>query len=72
MLRIRENQFEAFLPVNDRKITDFIINHLIKESQDLIDRIPYDSLKVMVTNGIARAKKYNLSSLADIGRICNV
>jgi hypothetical protein len=66
MLKIRKEQLAAFLPKNDREIIDFIIKHLQDESPELIDRIPEDGLREMVGNGIKRARKYNLTSLADL------
>ncbi len=66
MLQIRSEQFTAFLPKNDQEIINFIIRHLQEESPELIDRIPLDGLKEMVGNGIVRAKKHGLSSLADL------
>ncbi len=66
MLKIRKEQLADFLPKNDREIIDFIIKHLQDESPELIDRIPEDGLREMVGNGIKRARKYNLTSLADL------
>lgn len=66
MLKIRKEQLAAFLPKHDREIVDFIISHLQDESPELIDRIPEDGLREMVSNGIKRAGKYDLTSLADL------
>ena len=66
MLKIRKEQLAAFFPKKDRKIVDLIIKHLQDESPELIDRIPEDGLREMVGNGIERAKKYNVTSLADL------
>ena len=66
MLKIQKEQLAAFLPKNEKEIIDFIIKHLQDESPELIDRIPEDGLREMVGNGIKRAEKYNLNSLADL------
>jgi len=66
MLNIRKNQLSYFLSKTEQEITKFIINHLKIESPELIDRIPEEGLIEMVRNGIKRARKYNLDSLADI------
>ena len=65
-LKIRKEQFEAFLPQNDQEITDFIIRHLSETSSELIDRILPDGLQEMVRNGIVRARGHGLRSLSNL------
>jgi hypothetical protein len=66
MLTIREEQMNAFLLDDEQAFVDFIIEHLNEESPELIDRLPLDALREMVSNGIARAKKYGLRSPEDL------
>ncbi len=72
MLRIRREQIAAFLPKNDRETVDFIIGHLKDESPELVDRIPEDGLREMVSNGVDRARKYGLNSLADLAGFVSI
>lgn len=62
MLKINEAQMNAFLLHDESAFVDFIIEHLNEESPELIDRLPLDTLRAMVRNGISRAKKYGLHS----------
>jgi len=66
MVTIRKEQLEAFLPKSDEEIIDFIVKHLQDESPELIDRLPEDSLREMIGNGMKRARKYDLTALADV------
>lgn len=63
---IRQEQMDAFLPQTDEEIIEFIIDHLQEESPESIDRIPPDSLREMVGNGVRRARTHNLSSLGNL------
>lgn len=66
MLTISEEQLNTFLLHDEPAFVDFIIEHLNEESPELIDRLPLDTLREMVRNGISRAKKYGLHSPEDI------
>ncbi|MBA3805012.1 MAG: hypothetical protein H0X14_04790 [Acidobacteria bacterium] len=66
MLKIRKEQVEAFLPKTDEEIVEFIVKHLHEESPNLIERLPPESLREMVGNGVARARGHGLRRLEDL------
>ena len=72
MLKIRDEQFDAFLPQDDEDLIDLIVRHLRQESPELIEGIPADSLRDMVRNGIARARSHGLRSAEDLAAFVSV
>ena len=66
MLKIRKEQIDAFLPKTDEEVVDFIVAHLREESPSLIERVPPESLREMVGNGVARARGHGLRRLEDL------
>jgi len=66
MLKIRKEQIDAFLPKTDEETVDFIVAHLGEESPSLIERLPQESLREMVGNGMARARGHGLGRLEDL------
>lgn len=66
MLKIRKEQVDAFLPKTDEEIVDFIVAHLREESASLIERLPVESLREMVGNGVGRARGHGLRRLEDL------
>jgi hypothetical protein len=66
MLKIRDEQFDAFLPRDDEELIAFIVKHLQEEAPELVDRIPPDALRTMVGNGVARARGHGLRTAEDL------
>lgn len=66
MLKIRQEQKDAFLPKTDEERIDFIIEHLHEESPERIEDLSPDTLREMVANGIARARSHGLQSLYNL------
>lgn len=72
MLVIRKEQEDTFLLNDGEEFIDFIIEHLQDESPELIYRIPHDTLREMIHNGLKRAKGHGLSSPEDLTAFVSV
>ena len=60
MINIRQEQIEAMLMHNEEKFIDFVVKHVQQECSDDVRDIDPVSLREMVTNGLARARSYDL------------
>jgi len=60
MFKIRQEQIEAMLMHNEEKFIDFVVKHVKQECPDDVRDIDPVSLREMVTNGLARARSYDL------------
>jgi len=66
MLKIRNSQMDAFLPKEESEIVDFVVEHLHEEHPGLVKSIDPQSLREMVSNGLARARSHGLRTLAPL------
>jgi hypothetical protein len=66
MLNIRQEQIKAMLMHNEEKFIDLVVKHVQQECPDDIRDIDPVSLREMVTNGLARARSYELEKPQDL------
>lgn len=66
MFNIRQEQIEAMLMHNEEKFIDFVVKHVQQECPDDVRGIDPVSLREMVTNGLARARRYDLDKPQDL------
>jgi hypothetical protein len=68
MIKIRQEQIDAFIPQDDESIIDFLIEHLNDEHYDYISDMPSSTLREMVANGLTRARSHGFTELELITR----
>ena len=66
MFKIRQEQIEAMLMHNEEKFIDFVVKHVKQECPDNVRGIDPVSFREMVTNGLARARSYDLEKPQDL------
>jgi hypothetical protein len=66
MFKIRQEQIEAMLMHNEEKFIDFVVKHVRQECPDDVCGIDPVSLREMVTNGLTRARSYDLEKPQDL------
>ncbi len=66
MFKIRQEQIEAMLMHNEEKFIDFVVKHVKQECPDDVRGIDQVSLREMVTNGLTRARSYDLEKPQDL------
>lgn len=66
MLKIRDDQFGAFLPKEEQELVDFIVEHLYAEHRRYVAPLPPDDLRQMVVNGMRRARGHGLDTAATL------
>jgi hypothetical protein len=66
MIKIRQEQIDAFIPQDDESIIDFLIEHLNDEHYDYISDMPSSTLREMVANGLTRARSHGFTKLEDV------
>lgn len=60
-MQIRAEQLEAFRPRADELLAARVVEHLRENHPEEVGRLPDDVLAEMVSNGLARARRYGLT-----------
>lgn len=72
MFKVPRSQLDAMLQIDENSFVSFIIEHLGQESPELIDGISTETLREMVSNGLARGRSHGLRNSGDLTAFVSV